>query len=102
MSVQRDKRTGRWFFRARVRLPDGRRDRVFGTPGFGDYRDLPNTQAGGKEAEARAIAAALSGASSEVARAAREVATKTIRQHAENFVATYKPGSKPGEKYEKQ
>lgn len=76
--------------------------RVFGTPGVGEYADLGNTQAGGREAERRAIAAVLSGAHTAEARAAKEVAQKTIRQHAENFVATYKPGSKPGEKYEKQ
>ncbi len=76
--------------------------RVFGTPGFGEFRDLQNSQIGGREAERRAIAAVLSGATSAEARAAKEVAQKTIRQHAENFVATYKPGSKPAEKYEKQ
>lgn len=76
--------------------------RVFGTPGIGEYADLGNTQVGGKEAERRAIAAVLSGANSVEARAAKEVAQKTIRQHAENFAATYKPGSKPAEKHEKQ
>lgn len=102
MSVQRDKRTGRWFFRARVQCADGTRVRVFGTPGSGEFRDLQNSQVGGREAERRAIAAVLSGATSAEARAAKEVQTKTISQHAETFVATYKPGSKPGEKYEKQ
>lgn len=102
MSVQRDKRTGRWFFRARVQCADGTRVRVFGTPGFGEFRDLQNSQVGGREAERRAIADVLGGVASAEARAAKEVAQKTIRQHAENFVATYKPGSKPAEKYEKQ
>lgn len=75
---------------------------MFGTPGTGDYRDLPPTQAGAKAAEARAVASAISGATSAAARAAKEAASKTISQHAETFVSTYKPGSKPAEKYEKQ
>lgn len=101
MSVQRDKRTERWFFRTRVQLPNGRRRRLSGTPSIGAYRDLPNTQAAGREAERRAINAAMTGVTN-AEQTAKEVASKTIREHAETFVSTYKPGSKPAEKYEKQ
>ncbi len=49
---------GRWYFRKWVRLPDGKRVRVFGTPR--EY-GLPNTKAATQEALARKVAALLSG-----------------------------------------
>lgn len=52
MPVRRDPRNGKWFFRKKVRLPDGRRENLFGVPTtFG----LPNTKIGAEEAERRAI-----------------------------------------------
>jgi len=55
MSV-RQRRGRQWFFRTVVRLPDGRRERIFGVPKtFG----LPNTKIGAQEAERRAIERAL-------------------------------------------
>lgn len=55
MSV-RQRRGRQWFFRTIVRLPDGRRERIFGVPKtFG----LPNTKIGAQEAERRAIERAL-------------------------------------------
>lgn len=47
-----NKKNGRWRFRKRVRLPDGRRIRVFGVP---SSWGLPNTKVGAEEAERRAI-----------------------------------------------
>ena len=62
MSVRRDDKSGRWFFRVRVRFPDGTREQVFGTPGVaGPYHDLPNTKVGATKAEHRAISAAITG-----------------------------------------
>jgi len=59
MSVKRDVRTGRWFFRTVIHFSDGKR-RVFGTPGIpGPYHDLSPSKAGAEEAERRAIKAAL-------------------------------------------
>jgi hypothetical protein len=62
MAISRDKRTGPWRFRSWVKHPDGRKERVFGTPGVaGPYQDLHNSKAGATEAELRAKAAALHG-----------------------------------------
>ena len=106
MSVKRDRRTGGWFFRTVLRFADGRKERVFGTPGTpGPYQDLANTKVGAQAAEDRAKVMALTGqlpAIESPAPATEAPPTKTIREHAENFVETYKPGSKPSEKREKQ
>jgi integrase len=60
MPVRRDPRTGRWFFRTTVKLPDGTKLRLFGTPGVpGPYHDLAATKVGALEAEQRAIREAL-------------------------------------------
>lgn len=56
MPVRRDSRSGGWFFRKMVRLPDGRRVRIFGVP---DTHGLPNTKQGASEAEHRAITRVL-------------------------------------------
>lgn len=56
MPVRRDPRTERWFFRTTVKLPDGNKLRLFGTPGVpGPYHDLAQTRIGALEAEQRAI-----------------------------------------------
>ena len=56
MPVRRDPRNGRWFFRALVKIPDGNKLRLFGTPGVpGPYQDLAQTKVGALEAEQRAI-----------------------------------------------
>jgi integrase len=52
MPVRRDPRTGSWFYRKTVRLPDGRRVRIFGVP---DLFGLPDTKVGAVEAERRAL-----------------------------------------------
>jgi integrase len=103
MSVRRDTRTGRWFFRAWVNLSNGLRERISGTPGKGDFADLPNTKIGAQQAEKRAIAAFLTGTPLVGATAVKEeTKEKTIREHAEVFIETYKPGQKPGERREKR
>ncbi len=105
MPVRRKPRTGRWYFRTIVRFPDGTRLRLYGTPGVpGPYHDLVQSKIGAQEAERRAISEAMTGKPrAEAATTATEEAPKkTIREHAENFVQTYKPSSKPSEKREKQ
>jgi len=63
MPVRRDPRTGGWFFRTTVKTPDGKKLRIFGTPGVpGPYQDLAATKVGAQEAEQRAIKHALAGA----------------------------------------
>ena len=102
MPVRRDKRTGGWVFQTTIKNADGTRERVFGTPGVpGPYHDLPRSKVGAQEAERRAISEAMHGKPLVAAAAAKE-APKTIEEHAENFVDTYKPGSKPSEKREKR
>jgi hypothetical protein len=60
MPVRRDPRTGRWFFRTIVKLSDGTKLRLYGTPGVpGPYHDLAATKVGALEAEQRAIREAL-------------------------------------------
>jgi integrase len=56
MAVRRDTRNGRWLFRKMVRLPDGRRVRIYGTP---TSVGLPPTRIGAEEAERRAVAQAI-------------------------------------------
>jgi len=105
MPVRRDPRTGRWYFRAIVRLPDGTRLRLYGTPGVpGPYQDLVQSKIGAQEAERRAISEAMTGKprAGAATTATEEAPKKTIKEHAENFVQTYKPSSKPSEKREKQ
>jgi integrase len=56
MPVRRDPRTGGWFFRTTVKTPDGKKLRLFGTPGVpGPYQELAATKIGAQEAEQRAI-----------------------------------------------
>lgn len=54
------KENGRWFYRRWVRLPDGNRVRIYGTP---RRFNLPNNRAGADEAERRAVAEAIAGKS---------------------------------------
>ena len=99
MPVKRDPRTGRWFFRAVVKYPDGRRERIFGTPGVpGPYQDLAPNQTGAKAAEERAKAHALVGKSL-VAPISNPTTAEvpTLREYAETFLANYLPGQKPRE-----
>jgi integrase len=98
MSVRRDDKSGRWYFRCRVRFPDGKRDQIYGTPGVpGAYHDLPNTKIGAMEAERRAIAAVMTGKPLVAAASVTQEAPKprTIREHSEMFLKTYKPENKP-------
>ncbi len=102
MPVRRDPRTGGWYFRTIVNLPDGTRRRISGTPGVpGRFHDLAASKVGAQTAERRAISEALTGRPTAPLATAKEV-SKTIREHAENFVETYKPGSKDSEKREKR
>ncbi len=53
MPARRDKRTGHWFFRKKVTLPNGTSPRVFGVPS--DYGQA-DTRVGAEEAERIAVA----------------------------------------------
>lgn len=57
MPVQRGKRPGRWYFRTTIKLPQGRRERTFGTPGVPG--DSPNRADQGRLARCRAARAAI-------------------------------------------
>ena len=104
MPVRRDPRTGRWLFRTIVHFSDGTKTRISGRPGCIPFLDLPQSKVGAQEAERRAISEAISGTPRAVAAPAAVEAPrpKTIREHAETFVDTYKPGSKESEKREKR
>lgn len=52
------KEDGRWFYRRWVRMPDGSKQRVYGTP---RRFNLPNTRFGAEEAERRAIQEVIDG-----------------------------------------
>ena len=102
MPVRRDPRTNCWYFRTSITLPDGTRRRISGTPGVpGPFHDLTANKVGAQAAERRAISEAMTGKPiAPIAAVTKEV--KTIRQHAETFVDTYKPGTKDSEKREKR
>lgn len=105
MSVKRDPRTGRWFFRTTVHLADGTKKRAFGTPGIpGPFHDLAQSRVGAVEAERRAISEAMTGQS--IIRGAEPAATEaprvSINEHAKVFLESYKPGQKPSERREKR
>lgn len=56
MPLRRDPGTNKWFFRTIVKLPNGEKLRVSGTPGIpGPYHDPTQTKQGAVEAEQRAI-----------------------------------------------
>ncbi len=103
MPVKRDPRTGGWFFRTVVTFADGRRKRIFGTPGVpGPYQDLAQSKVGAQAAERRAISDALNGTPAPREASATKETSKTISEHAEGFLETYRPESKPSEKREKR
>ncbi len=104
MPVRRDRRSGRWIFRTVVHKPDKTKERLFGTPGVpGPYHDLSNTRVGAQEAERRAISEVMHGKPQAVtAIPATKEAPKTIKQHADTFMANYKPQQKPSTKREKK
>jgi integrase len=91
-----DRRGGRWRYRKWIQTPDGRRIRIQGTPPV-------DTKVAAEAAERAHIDRVLH---PERARTTAEVVPerkeKTIREHAETFLATYKPHSKPSEKRTKR
>ena len=94
MSARRDKRTGHWFFRRMVRLPDGRRERIFGVAArYGQ----PDTKAGALEAERLEVQRVLS--TGEVKPTPPpEVAKKevpTLKTFAATFLETSGVSNKP-------
>lgn len=89
-------------FQVTVKHADGKRRRIFGTPGIpGPYHDLARSRVGAIEAERRAISEAMTGKPLIAAPALEAPTTepeKTIREHSVTFLATYKPESKPSTK----
>src|SRR5882724_2841832 len=88
---------GRWRYRKWIVLPNGKRDRITGTP-------PTDTKVAAESAERAHIDRVLN---PERARATADVVApkrkeKTIREHAVTFLATYKPDSKPSEKRTKK
>ncbi len=81
MPVRRDPRTGSWFFRKSITTPDGRTRVLYGTAGAGLYLDLAPTKIGAREAELRAIVAALA----EVPAAATPVPTPVKQEEVLTF-----------------
>ena len=91
MSVRRDKRRGTWFYRKWVRMPDGRKVRIFGTP---RADGLPDTRVGADEAERRAIARVLvTGGVTKPAVEIKEV--PTVREFYKVFLAASQIVNKP-------
>lgn len=99
MPVRRDPRTGGWFFRSTVKLENGTRKRIYGTPGKpGPFHDLAPTKVGAKEAERRAIARALTGS---IARPQRKE-VPTIREYVKPFLEVYAAAHKPSTQLDKK
>jgi len=87
------KEDGRWFYRKRVRLPDGRKVRIFGTP---SRYQLPNTRSGAEEAERRAIHDAIAGrptAAPDPAAATAPTVAAFVPVYLQNSRAKNKPRS---------
>lgn len=96
MPVKCDQRTGRWFFRAVVKYPDGKRERVFGTPGVpGPYQDLANSKVGAIEAENRAKVQAFHGRTSAPVSSNQPKEVPTVRDFAPAYLATSGAKNKP-------
>lgn len=99
MAIERDKRTGRWRFRSWVTFADGRRERLFGTPGVpGPFQDLPNSKAGATAADIRAKASALQGkrvASTPNPPKEPPPSTTTVKSFAPTYLATARMKNKP-------
>lgn len=96
MPVRRSRRNGRWFFRTVVVRPDGTRERISGTPGRpGPYHDLAQSKVGAQEAERRAIARVMTGASATSASTTQEVPTlgEYVDTFLENYAAAHKPSA---------
>lgn len=100
MSVRKDTRNKRWFFRATVKTPDGLKTRIYGTPGMpGPYHDLTNSKVGAQEAERRAIAEAMKPTVALVPKVKpKQKEVPTLRDYSEIFLAQYKPDNKPSAK----
>jgi integrase len=103
MAVRRDPRTGRWFFRAWYRHPDGTRERIFGTPGApGPFRDLTPTKIGAQEAERRAFTALAGGRPVALEKPAPAPVVATIREYVAPFMDGYAAAHKPSSRRDKR
>jgi integrase len=89
--VRRDARHGGWFFRKQVRLPDGRRERIYGVP---DSFGLPNTRVGAEEAERREVMRVLNTGVAKVAAPPRKE-VPTVEEFSKVFLALSEVDNKP-------
>ena len=93
MPAYEDKRDGRWRYRKRVDLPDGRRIRITGTP-------ATDTKKAAEAAERAHIDRVLhpERARAQAAAVPERKEKTTFREFAKRFMAGYLPGQKPSER----
>lgn len=93
MPAYEDKRDGRWRYRKRVDLPDGRRIRVTGTP-------ATDTKKAAEAAERAHIDRVLhpERARAQAAAVPDRKEKTTLREFEKRFMAGYLPGQKPSER----
>jgi hypothetical protein len=93
MPAYEDKRDGRWRYRKRVDLPDGRRIRITGTP-------ATDTKKAAEAAERAHIERVLhpERVRAQALAVPERKETTTFREFAKRFMAGYLPGQKPSER----
>jgi hypothetical protein len=91
MPVRRDSRTGRWFFRKQVRMPNGRRVRIFGVP---QSFVLANTKLGAEEAERREVQRVLNTGVVKLP-TPEKVEAPTVEEFAKVYLDVARVDSKP-------
>jgi integrase len=93
MPAYEDQRDGRWRYRKRVDLPDGRRIRITGTP-------ATDTKKAAEAAERAHIDRVLhpERARAQAAAVPERKEKTTFREFAKRFMAGYLPGQKPSER----
>lgn len=87
---------GNFYFRKTIRMADGTKRRLDGTPGIGRYQQFPATKVGAQQAEQFAIAEALRGPAQPQPKAAKE--SVTFADYADTFLKTYGPDHKPSQR----
>ena len=98
MTARQDKRNGQrnghWYFRRMVRLPDGRRERIYGVAA---RHGQPDTKAGALEAERLELQRVLSTGEVKPTPAAqpRNKEVPTLKEFAATFLETSRAGNKP-------
>ncbi len=94
MSVRRDQRNNRWYFRIRIDLPSGKKVRLFGTPEV-------NTRKSAEHAERVAIEEALNPSAARLRRKSHED-VPTVKEYSKIFMAGNAAKHKPSTVKSKQ